>query len=122
LSAFTRGGDVELSKTLAPWAGHEYDILRCKWVRQMYFFMFIPYKNFAEPMLIFEDIDTRSKYWLLSEFCFKPVGQVCLRTDPTPETANKGEHMKRYYRILTQIEKNITKVVRLKHPNYEVNY
>jgi hypothetical protein len=42
--------------------------------------MFIPYKTFAEPMLIFEDIDAHSKYWLLSGFCFKPVGQVCLRT------------------------------------------
>jgi hypothetical protein len=42
--------------------------------------------------------------------------------DPTPGTANKGERMKRYYRTLTQIEENITKVVRLKHPNYEVKH
>jgi hypothetical protein len=42
--------------------------------------MFIPYKTFAEPMLIFEDIDARSKYWLLSDFFFKPIEQVCLRT------------------------------------------
>jgi hypothetical protein len=30
--------------------------------------------------------------------------------------------MKHYYRTLTQIEENITKVVRLKHPNYEVKH
>jgi hypothetical protein len=41
--------------------------------------MFIPYKTFAELMLIFEDIDAHNKYWLLSDFCFKPFGQVCLR-------------------------------------------
>jgi hypothetical protein len=41
--------------------------------------------------------------------------------DPTPGTANKGEHMKHYYRTITQIEENIIKVVRLKpNPNYEV--
>jgi hypothetical protein len=42
--------------------------------------------------------------------------------DPTPGTTNKGERMKRYYRTLTQIEENITKVVRLKHPNYKVKH
>jgi hypothetical protein len=42
--------------------------------------MFIPYNFFAELMLIFEDIDAHNKYWLLSDFCFKPVGQVCLHT------------------------------------------
>jgi hypothetical protein len=81
--------------------------------------MFIPYKTFAEPMLIFEDIDARSKYWLLSNFCFKFAGQVC---HPTSRTANKEEQMRRYYRTLTQIEENIIKVVRLKHPNYEVKH
>jgi hypothetical protein len=30
--------------------------------------------------------------------------------------------MKHCYRTLTQIEENITKVVRFKHPNYEVKY
>jgi hypothetical protein len=39
----------------------------------------------------------------------------------SPGTANKGEHMKHYYRTITQIEENIIKVVRLKpNPNYEV--
>jgi hypothetical protein len=42
--------------------------------------------------------------------------------DQTPGTANKEERMRRYYHTLTQIEENITKVVRLKHPNYEVKH
>jgi hypothetical protein len=42
--------------------------------------------------------------------------------DPTPEIADKREQMKHYSHTLMQIEENIAKVVRLKHPNYEVKH
>jgi hypothetical protein len=42
--------------------------------------------------------------------------------DPTPGNANEGEGLKRYSHTLKQIEENVIKVVRLKHPNYEVKH
>jgi hypothetical protein len=42
--------------------------------------------------------------------------------DPTLGRADKGERLKRYSRTLKQIEENIIKIVRLKHPNYEVKH
>jgi hypothetical protein len=58
----------------------------------------------------------------LRKYIIKLSGQCVFLLDPTPGTANKEERMRCYYYILTQIEENIIKVVRLKHPNYEVKH
>jgi hypothetical protein len=42
--------------------------------------------------------------------------------DPTPGSADKGEQLKCYSRTLKQIEENIIKIMRLKHPHYEVKH
>jgi hypothetical protein len=42
--------------------------------------------------------------------------------DSTPGSVDKGEQLKRFSHTLKQIEENIIKVVRLKHPNYEVKH
>jgi hypothetical protein len=124
MSAFTHGGaykvilnDVELSKTLAPWWGYEYNTLCCKWVRHFYLFpcLLVIY-HFCWSDVIFQILMLVSSIGYYRIYAVNLNDKCIWILDSlTPRSADKGEQMKRYFHTLKQIEENIIKVVRLKH-------
>jgi hypothetical protein len=121
----------ELSKTLDPWPGYQYNTFCCQWVRHWQYLCFVYLIHCVYCLLVISFLLTQCLFTFGDFDAVSSTGYYCVFVlnlrdsrifilDPTTTAiVDKEDRMKRFSRALKQVEENIARVVRLKHSNYE---